>query len=116
MSLPLFQSPKPINDHFNGDAEIVLFTGDIRDLLTEIPDQSIQLIITSPPYNLGKDYESRVEIEHYLEKQAEIIAELYRVMKDDGSLCWQWATSSRMGKYIRWIFCITGSSRSLACI
>ena len=74
MSLPLFQSPKPIHDHFKSDSDIVLFNGEIKDLLAEIPDNSIQLIITSPPYNLGKDYENRVEIEHYLEKQSDIIS------------------------------------------
>lgn len=89
MSLPLFQLPKPLNDHFTENADIVLFNGDTKDLLAEIPDNSIQLIITSPPYNLGKDYESKVEIEHYLEQQSEIIGELYRVLKNTGSLCWQ---------------------------
>ena len=89
MSLPLFQTPKPIDSHFKSGSDIVLFNGDIKNLLAEIPDNSIQLIITSPPYNLGKDYENRIGIEHYLEKQAEIITELYRVLKNEGSLCWQ---------------------------
>jgi len=89
MSLPLFQSPKPIHDHFTSDSDIVLFNGNIQDLLAEIPDKTIQLVITSPPYNLGKDYEHRVDIEKYLEQQTEIITELYRVLKDGGSLCWQ---------------------------
>lgn len=89
MSLPLFQTPKPIDSHFKSDSEIVLFTGEVKDLLAEIQNNSIQLIITSPPYNLGKDYEHRVDIEKYLEQQTEIIAELYRVLKDGGSLCWQ---------------------------
>jgi adenine-specific DNA-methyltransferase len=89
MSISLFQSPKPIESHFKSDSEIVLFNGNIEALLAEIPDNIIQLIITSPPYNLGKNYESRVEIEDYLEKQAGIIAELYRVLKDGGSICWQ---------------------------
>lgn len=89
MSLPLFQTPKLIDSHFKSDSNIVLFNGEIKNLLAEIPDNSIQLIITSPPYNLGKDYENRVEIEHYLEKQSDIISELYRALKDGGSLCWQ---------------------------
>ncbi len=89
MNLPLFQTPKPIDNHFKIDSDIVLFNGEIKDLLAEIRDNSIQLIITSPPYNLGKDYEHRVDIENYLEQQTEIIAELYRVLKDGGSLCWQ---------------------------
>ncbi|GAP17016.1 DNA-methyltransferase [Levilinea saccharolytica] len=89
MSLPLFHSTKPIDSHFKINSDIVLFEGDVNRLLTEIPSNSIQLIITSPPYNLGKDYESRVEIGHYLDQQASIIANLYRVLKDEGSLCWQ---------------------------
>jgi len=82
MSSPFFQPPKPIHDHFTNDAEIVLFNGDVQELLGEIPDQTIQLVITSPPYNLGKDYEHRVDIEKYLEQQTEIIAQLFRVLKD----------------------------------
>ncbi|MCC7191068.1 MAG: site-specific DNA-methyltransferase [Anaerolineales bacterium] len=89
MSLPLFEKSKPIVNHFRGDADIVLFYGEIKDLLSEVPDKTIQLVITSPPYNLGKDYEHRVDIEKYLEQQTEIIAELNRVLKDGGSLCWQ---------------------------
>lgn len=89
MSLPLFQTPKPIHSHFQSDADIVLFNGNIQDLLTGIPDKTIQLVITSPPYNLGKDYEHKVDIEKYLEQQTAIITELYRVLKDGGSLCWQ---------------------------
>jgi len=61
MSLPLFQTPKLIDNHFKSDKDIVLFNGETKDLLSEIPDKSIQLIITSPPYNLGKDYENRKE-------------------------------------------------------
>jgi adenine-specific DNA-methyltransferase len=81
MSLPLFQTPKPIHSHFQSDADIVLFNGNIQDLLAEISDKTIQLVITSPPYNLGKDYEHKVDIEKYLEQQTAIIAELYRVLK-----------------------------------
>ena len=50
--------------------------------IRELPNKSVDLVTTSPPYNLGKDYEHRVDIEKYLEQQTEIIAELYRVLKD----------------------------------
>ncbi len=89
MSLPLFSTPKTIEGNFKPDADIVLYEGDIKDLLKQIPDNTINLIITSPPYNLGKDYESRTEIEKYLESQTEIIAELHRVLHETGSICWQ---------------------------
>lgn len=45
--------------------------------------------MTSPPYNLGKAYENRTSIEEYLGTQAQTIAELYRVLKNEGSICWQ---------------------------
>lgn len=58
---------------------MVLYQGDVIGLITAIPDNSISLVITSPPYNLGKDYEDRVSIETYLETQSHVIVELCRV-------------------------------------
>ncbi|GAB4505438.1 MAG: site-specific DNA-methyltransferase [Anaerolineales bacterium] len=87
--LPLFRSIKPIETRFKIDAEIVLFSGDVSEFLTQVPDNSVALIVTSPPYNLGKEYEDRVSIEQYLKTQAQVIAQLHRVLRDDGSICWQ---------------------------
>jgi adenine-specific DNA-methyltransferase len=78
-----------IENRFNSEANIVLFDGDANDLLATIPDKAISLIVTSPPYNLGKEYEKRITIEEYLSKQSKIISQLYRVLSDKGSLCWQ---------------------------
>lgn len=89
MGLPLFQLPKKIESDYQPEADVVLFNGDVKDFLAKIPDGTISLIITSPPYNLGKDYETRIEVEKYIERQAEIIKELHRVLKDNGSVCWQ---------------------------
>ena len=89
MSLPLFDKPKQIKDNFDPQADVVLYQGDVRNFVATIPDNSVSLIITSPPYNLGKEYEDRVSIGEYLELQAQVITELYRVLRDDGSICWQ---------------------------
>jgi len=67
----------------------VIFNGDAIDLLTTIPSQTINLVITSPPYNIGKTYENVVELEDYLDAQLPIIDELVRTLSDDGSICWQ---------------------------
>lgn len=88
-NLDLFQTHKPIAEDFSADAQIVLHRGDARDFLATLPDNTATLIITSPPYNLGKEYEDRVSIEKYLEAQSEVIAQLNRVLRDDGSICWQ---------------------------
>lgn len=85
----LFQQHKNILDDFDSDAELVLYCGDVQDFTTTLPDNSVALIVTSPPYNLGKEYEDRVSIEKYLGAQAQVIAQLYRVLRENGSICWQ---------------------------
>lgn len=87
--MPLWDTRRPIESAYRPDAEVVLYPGDVQDLLRDLPDETVSLILTSPPYNLGKVYENRVAIEAYLESQTPIIAELCRVLKADGSLCWQ---------------------------
>lgn len=57
--------------------------------LREIEDGKFDLIVTSPPYNIGKSYEVKTSIEQYLSTQEEIIDQLVRVLSDGGSLCWQ---------------------------
>lgn len=78
-----------IADNFNLNERIILFHGSCLDLLTQIPDKSIQLIVTSPPYNIGKEYEKRLKITDYIEHQAEVIRECVRVLNEKGSICWQ---------------------------
>ena len=87
--VPLFKISKKMESRFSPEAELVLYHGDVSDFLSTISDKCISLIITSPPYNLGKDYENRVSIEAYLETQSRVIADLCRILRDDGSLCWQ---------------------------
>ncbi len=59
------------------------------DYFTQIPSESIQLVVTSPPYNLGKEYESRTALSRYLDFQKAVIKECHRVMRTNGSICWQ---------------------------
>jgi adenine-specific DNA-methyltransferase len=88
-TLPLFNKPIEISQQFDPEANVVLFAGDTNDLLDTIPNNTVKLIVTSPPYNLGKAYESQVSIKRYLREQEETIARLYRVLRSDGSICWQ---------------------------
>lgn len=57
--------------------------------LKEIEDSKFKLIITSPPYNVGKEYEVKQSIEKYLKDNSKIIDELIRVLHPEGSICWQ---------------------------
>ena len=64
--------------------------GDSAKILKDkYPDKKFDLIITSPPYNVGKEYETQKSIEAYLQDQEEIIKEIIRVTSDHGSICWQ---------------------------
>ncbi len=78
-----------ITDKYNEEAEIVLFAGDCLELLSEIPDETVQLVITSPPYNIGKRYEKRQTLDNYLASQEDVIRESVRVLKNGGSICWE---------------------------
>lgn len=73
-----------------------LFCGDCSEILSSIPDSSIDLIITSPPYNLGnnhhtgnykhKTYNDNLPEEEYQMWQIKILKECYRVLNLSGSL------------------------------
>ncbi len=78
-----------ITSGFDQAADLVLYGGDCLDLLPGIPDGFVKLVVTSPPYNLGKPYESRLEINEYLAQQEKVIQECVRVLHDQGSVCWQ---------------------------
>lgn len=79
---------------YNFGADVVLFKGDRLDLMRTLPDESVKLIVTSPPYNIGKEYEKRKDLNDYLVDQEATIEEAVRVLSNDGSLCWQ------VGNYI----------------
>lgn len=66
-----------------------VFEGDCRDLITAIPDQSVQVIVTSPPYNIGKSYERKVSLAAYLKREREVINLCIDKLKPGGSICWQ---------------------------
>lgn len=78
-----------ISPIFDPKSACVLYQGDCLDLLKTIPNGFAKLVVTSPPYNLGKPYETRLDIEDYLNQQKEIIRESVRVLHDEGSICWQ---------------------------
>jgi DNA modification methylase len=85
---PSFWKPR-VSAKFDPDAEAVILSGDSADTLKTLPARSVKLIITSPPYNIGKAYEQATQLKAYLENLAPIVDQLIRVLADDGSLCWQ---------------------------
>lgn len=63
--------------------------GDSYSFLKTVPSDTVMLIVSSPPYNIGKEYETRTGIESYLKQQEPVIGELIRVLSPLGSLCWE---------------------------
>lgn len=59
------------------------------DYCKRMPEGSVKLLITSPPYNIGKAYETQVSLEEYIKNMEPMIKEFVRVLADDGSICWQ---------------------------
>jgi adenine-specific DNA-methyltransferase len=82
-------SPVTISGHYSPLAAVTLFDGDRLDLLREIGPGSARLVVTSPPYNIGKKYETRSSLDEYLAEQSKTIAECVRVLSESGSICWQ---------------------------
>lgn len=77
-----------------------IYHGDCLDLLRQTESGTVDLVVTSPPYNIGKEYESRVELERYISRQAEVIEECNRVLKSSGSIFWQVGSYSNNGSLI----------------
>lgn len=78
-----------ISNEFSLSEDAVIHPGNCLDLLKTIPDKSIQLIVTSPPYNVGKEYEKKLKLDIYLEQQEAVIKECVRALSENGSICWQ---------------------------
>ena len=75
-----------------GIEELPSFKYECSDALTfcrRISDASVKLVMTSPPYNIGKSYETRRNVHDYIADFEPLITELVRVLANDGSICWQ---------------------------
>ncbi|OXU15499.1 DNA-methyltransferase [Sedimentisphaera salicampi] len=55
--------------------------------MKEIPDNSLHLMITSPPYNVSKDYDDNLDLDEYLDLLKNVYSETYRVLVNGGRAC-----------------------------
>jgi len=55
--------------------------------MAELPDHSVHLMVTSPPYNVGKEYDRDATREEYLEFLGRVWREVYRVLVPGGRAC-----------------------------
>jgi adenine-specific DNA-methyltransferase len=90
IQLGLDLEPAPaISDEFAPDKALVMLTADVLEACAKLPGGLFSLIITSPPYNIGKSYERQVALDQYLDWQTVVIDQLARLLKPTGSFCWQ---------------------------
>jgi len=78
---------KPIAPHKSPPEKIAC--SDNIPFMESLKAGSMQLIVTSPPYNMGGAYESKASMAAYLEAQSKVIEKCVHVLNDHGSLCWQ---------------------------
>src|SRR6185503_794480 len=81
--------PLGVTSRYEARADAVIYSGRCEDLLDSIPSECVRLVVTSPPYNLGKEYERRVDLDAYVDEQTAVIERAVRVLTGDGSICWQ---------------------------
>jgi site-specific DNA-methyltransferase (adenine-specific) len=74
-----------------GPASAELYQGDCRNLLTEMPSESINTVLTDPPFNIGLDYGKHYHdcksSEQFLGMLEGAMREVYRIIKQNGALC-----------------------------
>ncbi len=71
-------------------SDYALWQGDVEEFLDNLSSDPIfDLVITSPPYNIGKSYETKKQLDDYLDWQARIISRIVPRIKETGSICWQ---------------------------
>lgn len=85
----MLPTPVTVSESFDKDVEAVTLDGDVLERLKEIPDETFHLVATSPPYNIGKSYEEKQSLDSYIDWMKDVIKEIHRVTKHDGSVVWQ---------------------------
>ena len=83
------QRTRDASDLRTARTQPVMACDDNLRFMARLPDESMSLIVTSPPYNVGKEYENTTSLATYIESQTQVIAECVRLLKTDGSMCWQ---------------------------
>ena len=77
-----------------------LHHGDVAGVLPTLPAGSVDLIVTSPPYDIGKPYETRTPLTHYVAFLEQMIGECHRLLGPRGAMSWQVGNHVHKGEVI----------------
>jgi modification methylase len=82
-------SPQPVTEAYmeNPIAELDCIFNKSSEVMNELPDNSVHLMVTSPPYNVGKEYDNDLTLEEYLAFLMRVWKETYRVLVPGGRAC-----------------------------
>lgn len=74
---------------FDGSSDWTMILGDSIEKLTEVPDDSVDLVVTSPPYFVGKEYDISRNLEDFQNLTERVSSILANKVKPGGSICWE---------------------------
>jgi adenine-specific DNA-methyltransferase len=83
-SSPIDEAIRHLGKPFCRGERYVIFNQDCIEGMKNLPDNFLDLTITSPPYNIGKEYEKKLETAEYIEWCAQWISEIHRITKANG--------------------------------
>jgi site-specific DNA-methyltransferase (adenine-specific) len=85
--LPTNNSGEVLPDQeFPAELENKIILGN-SEAMQEIPENSLHLMVTSPPYNVTKEYDQDLSLEEYLQLLRNVLNETYRVLVNGGRAC-----------------------------
>jgi|SRR5579863_8439386 len=97
MTVPILSTPSALKNR----SQSFLWQGDVENFLYLLPsDPVFDLVITSPPYNLNKEYENKLDLSDYIKQQSKIIRRVAELTKPNGSICWQVGNYIQKGKNV----------------
>jgi adenine-specific DNA-methyltransferase len=100
IAAPRMQPLKATVTRLDVDKRANMACADNLDFMRTLKSGSMKLIVTSPPYNIGKSYERRTSLERYVKDQTQVISECVRLLNRRGSLCWQVGNHVQSGEVV----------------
>ena len=104
-------SERPYSEHRLGPVFAKLQESDASDMLKSLAPSSVDLIVTSPPYFMGKEYDTSKSSDDFTKEIRRVLPSMLRALRPGGSLCWQVGNHIRSGHLIPLDILIAGEVR-----